>query len=116
MHAHASLQEYVEEIHDQVCSRCIERPPGGPPCEPLGKNCALELDLPSLLDAVHEVDSRTIEPYRDSVGRRVCTHCVRNGGDECPCPANYLLVLVVQAIDTVDQRRKVWRDQEVICV
>jgi hypothetical protein len=113
MYAHAELRdlgEYLEEIRDQVCSRCIERPPGGPPCEPLGKNCALELDLPRFLDAIHEVDSGIIEPYLQNIHRRVCTSCPRNGGEGCPCPLNYLLVLVVQAIETVDQRRTFWNE------
>jgi hypothetical protein len=105
MYAPAELEEYIEEIRDQVCSRCIERRPGAPPCEPLGKNCAVEMDLESFLDAVHEVDSELIEPYKDSIARHVCAHCAHNGGEGCPCPANYLTVLVVQAIEAVDRRR-----------
>jgi hypothetical protein len=27
----AELNEYLNEIRQQVCSRCVERPPGGPP-------------------------------------------------------------------------------------
>ena len=37
--------EYLAEIRKQVCSRCVERPPGGPPCAPLGKQCGVEMHL-----------------------------------------------------------------------
>ena len=33
----AELEEYLAEIRDHVCSRCIDRPPGGPPCAPHAK-------------------------------------------------------------------------------
>ena len=36
------LDEYQDEIRNVVCSRCVERPPGGPPCAPLGKECGIE--------------------------------------------------------------------------
>src|SRR5437016_1604702 len=36
------LAEYREEIRNHVCSRCVDRPAGGPPCEPLGKRCGVE--------------------------------------------------------------------------
>jgi hypothetical protein len=97
-------QEYLDEIREQVCSRCIERPPGGPPCAPLGKPCGLELHLPKLLRAVHEVQSPFIAPYLDHNRCEICADCEHNGGSDCPCPMDYLAVLAVQAIDTVDQR------------
>jgi len=65
--------EYLEEIREQVCSPCVEKPPGGPPCEPLGKLCGIELHLTELIDSIHQI----------------------------PSP-----LLVVQAIETVDQRRR----------
>jgi hypothetical protein len=106
MSTETDLQEYMEEIRAQVCSHCVERPPGGPPCAPLGKMCGLELHLSSYLEAIHEVDSPLIEPYLDNLHRRVCSHCPRQGHEGCPCPLDYLLVLLVQAVETVDQRRR----------
>jgi hypothetical protein len=105
MYSNAELDEYVAEIREQVCSRCVERPPGGPPCAPLGKPCGVELHLPLFLEAVHEMESPLVEPYLENIHRRVCSQCARRGCDGCPCPLDYLLVLVVQAIETVDQRR-----------
>ena len=53
----AELDEYLEAIRSGVCSHCIERPPGGPPCAPLGKRCGIELNLARLVGVVHRVHS-----------------------------------------------------------
>ena len=106
MYTAAELQEYLDEIREQVCSRCVERPPGGPPCEPLGKRCGVEVHLPLFLDAVREVNSPLIEPYAENIRRRVCAQCVNQAGESCPCPLDYLRVLIVQAIEAVDQRHQ----------
>jgi hypothetical protein len=66
--------------------------------------CGIERHLPQFLDAIHEVDSNLIEPYLDNIHRRVCSTCSRLGHEGCPCPLDYLLVLLVQAVETVDQR------------
>ncbi|HEV3258257.1 MAG TPA: hypothetical protein VG013_15365 [Gemmataceae bacterium] len=107
MKSEAELQEYMAEIRGQVCSRCIERPPGGPPCAPLGKQCGIEMHLPALIDAVHEVRSDLINAYLDNNRDRICKDCVLLHSSSCPCPLDYLAVLLVQAIETVDQRRLV---------
>ena len=104
MYTQAELQEYLEEIRKQVCSRCIERPPGGPPCAPLGKMCGIEFHLPKYLEAVHQADSPMIQPYLDKIDEQVCNECPRLDCDGCPCPLDYLVVLLMQAVDTVDQR------------
>jgi hypothetical protein len=107
MIAEAELAEYLDEIRTQVCSRCIERPPGGPPCLPAGKQCGVELHLPQLIDAIHEIKSGSIMPYLVNNEQRVCDHCDHhNDFSLCPCPMKYLAVLVVQAVETVDLRRK----------
>jgi hypothetical protein len=100
-----ALQDYLDEIRHQVCERCIERPPGGPPCAPLGKMCGIEAHLPELIDAIREVHSDRIDPYLETDRRRICEHCAFLHSSACPCPMDYLLVLIVQAVETVDQRR-----------
>jgi hypothetical protein len=99
------LAEYLEEIRQEVCSRCIERPPGGPPCAPLGKECGVEMHLAQLVDAIHEQRSELIEPYLRTNRAKICAHCARLGESICPCPMDYLAVLLVQAVETVDERR-----------
>jgi hypothetical protein len=105
MLSESDLKEYLDEIRQQVCSRCVERPPGGPPCAPLGKQCGIELHLPKLIDAIHEQHSELIAPYLDNNRRKVCEHCAFLHGDVCPCPMDYLAVLLVQAVEAVDERR-----------
>jgi hypothetical protein len=100
-------QEYLDEIRQEVCSRCVERPYGGPPCEPQGKVCGVELHLPQLVAAVREVHSDLIGPYLAANRHEVCEQCPYLHQDEyCPCPMDTLAVLVVEAIETVERRRR----------
>ena len=99
------LTEYMDEIREQVCSRCVERPRNGPPCAPLGKQCGIEMHLPQIVDAIHEVRSDWIEPYLENNRTCICEGCAFHHGSICPCPMDYLAVLLVQAIETVDKRR-----------
>jgi hypothetical protein len=101
------LAEYQDEIRKQVCSRCVERPPGGPPCWPLGKQCGIELHLPQLIESIHQVHSGLIEPYLEHNREHLCTTCPFLDHSICPCPMESLAVLLVQAVETVDERRKV---------
>src|SRR3954468_214284 len=90
------LNEYREEIREQVCSRCVERPPGGPPCAPLGKQCGVEMHLPQLLDSIRAVDSQLIDPYLEHNRQHICEGCAFMNSGICPCPMDYLSVLLVQ--------------------
>jgi hypothetical protein len=98
-------QEYLDEIRQEVCSRCIERPAGGPPCAPLGKRCGIELNLKRLVDAVQTVRSDSLDPYIPVYHDQVCTHCTSRPTSQCPCPLDYLFLLAVEAIETVADRR-----------
>ena len=107
MMAEADVAEYLDEIRKQVCSRCVERPPGGPPCLPLGKECGVEMHLPQLIEAIDEIQSGSIIPYLENNQQRICEHCHRlDDFSVCPCPLKYLAVLIVQAVETVDLRRQ----------
>src|SRR5262245_42035378 len=101
MTASAPVEEYLEEIRREVCSRCVERPAGGPPCLPLGKPCGVELHLPQLVESVRQVHSGLIEPYLDANHQHVCTRCSYLDSEFCPCPMDTLAVLVVQAVEAV---------------
>jgi hypothetical protein len=98
------LDEYLGEIREKVCSRCVERPPGGPPCEPLGKQCGVEQHLSQLIDSIHEVQSNRIEPYLLHNQQQICEKCEFLHSSICPCPMEYLLVLIVEAVENVDRR------------
>lgn len=107
------FEEYLGEIRKQVCSRCVERPAGGPPCAPLGKDCGVELHLPALIDSIHEVHSGRIDPYLNHNRQTICEKCAFLHSSICPCPMDYLAVLLVDAVETVDARRQT-RRQEVL--
>ena len=106
MVAEAGLDDYLEEIRATVCSRCVERPPGGPPCAPLGKECGIEMHLPELIDAVHEVRSDSIVPYLLNNRHKICERCALLHTSVCPCPMDYLAVPLVKAVEAVDRRRE----------
>jgi len=105
MYEGTDLAEYIDEIREQVCAHCIERPPGGPPCAPKGKRCGIELNLRTLVNIAHGVRSETIDPYIDKLHEEICAVCSVRPTNQCPCPLKYLITLAVQAIETVDQRR-----------
>jgi hypothetical protein len=116
MIAEPELQEYLDEIRQEVCTRCVERPYGGPPCQPLGKPCGVELHLPQLVESVRQVHSDRIGPYLATNRSEVCELCpYLHHADYCPCPMDSLAVLVVEAIEAVDRRRQQRGDgQEVL--
>ncbi len=103
--AEADVAEYLTEMRDRVCSRCVERPPGGPPCAPLGKNCGVEMHLPELIDSIHQVHSDLLEPYLAHNRKAICEKCAFLHSSICPCPMDYLSALIVEAVEAVDQRR-----------
>ena len=105
MYTQAELGEYMAEIRERVCSRCIERPPGGPPCLAHGKSCGIELHLPAIVDVCHAAQGDVMDPYIDQLHKDVCSTCAVCMTNQCPCPLHYLLLLAAEAVDAVDQRR-----------
>jgi len=99
------LAEYLAAIREQVCNKCIEKPPGGPPCQPLGKRCGVELHLDKVVEVAHSARSAAIDPYIERLHDDVCATCANRTTSQCPCPLDYLLLLAVQAVESVDQRR-----------
>lgn len=97
-----AMDRYRAALRDQVCRRCLDRPPGGPPCLPLGKRCGVELHLEKLVDVVHRNVAVRIDPYIDGFHGQICTDCPNRPTSQCPCPLEYLLSLAVKAIESVD--------------
>ena len=102
----AEMTEYMAEIRDRVCSCCIQRPPGAPPCAPHGVRCGIELHLPEIVQVAHAARSRAMDPYIERFHTEVCTHCANRDSNQCPCPLDSLLLLAIEAIDAVDERRE----------
>jgi hypothetical protein len=106
MIADSELQEYLDEIRRHVCRYCVERPPGGPPCRLAGKACGVEMHLPQLVESVRQVHNDLLDPYVQHNRREICTHCTFLHSAICPCPMDYLAALLVEAVETVDQRKR----------
>jgi len=106
MYTQEELDEYMLEIREQVCSHCIERPPGGPPCAPHGKICGIEQHLPEIVELAQATHSRRIDPYIEHLHCDVCAHCDALTSSHCPCALDYLLQLAIEAVEDVDERKK----------
>jgi hypothetical protein len=64
------------------------------------------MHLPRLIEAIHEVRSPLVEPYVDCNRRQICATCAFLHSSICPCPMDYLAVLLVSAVEAVDQRHQ----------
>lgn len=106
MFIEAGLEDYAEELREQVCRRCVARVQGAPPCAPKGIGCGVEQHLAQLVEICHSVDSPLIDPYQEELYEKVCTDCVYRDQPVCPCPLKYLLPLAISAVETVDRRRR----------
>jgi hypothetical protein len=104
-------EEYLAEIREQVCTRCVERPAGGPPCAPLGKQCGVELHLPELIRSIRKIHSNLIDPYLQQNRQEICASCAHLHSSFCPCPMDYLCVLIAEAVEDVDRRRTALQQQ-----
>jgi hypothetical protein len=102
MNSEAEIASCLEEIRQAVCQRCSDRPTGGPPCGPLGKRCAVELDLPLILQAIRDTDSPCMACPVENIRQHLCT-CGQPG---CSCPRDYVLMRVVQAVRAIDESRR----------
>lgn len=98
-------QPYLDELRASVCSHCIERQPGNPPCSEHGWPCGIELHIPEMVETCRQTDSSLIDPYIQQLHDKICANCQFNGGLTCPCPLDYLLELAVEAIERVESRR-----------
>jgi hypothetical protein len=64
------------------------------------------MHLPELIDSIHAVQSQRIDPYLAHNRMEICTRCDFLHNSMCRCPMDYLAVLLVQAVETVDKRRE----------
>jgi hypothetical protein len=63
------------------------------------------MHLPHLIESIHAVQSKLIAPYLEHNRKEVCTHCQFLLSNICPCPMDYLSVLLVEAVEAVDERQ-----------
>ncbi|HMO85781.1 MAG TPA: hypothetical protein PKC18_12780 [Lacipirellulaceae bacterium] len=107
MIAAPGYEEYLAELREQVCKKCVSRRPGAPPCAPLGVGCGIEQHLEQLVSICRSVDSALIDPYLDHLRNQICADCAFQDQPVCPCPLKYLLPLAVAAVETVETRKRI---------
>ena len=100
------LDEYQSELRADVCSHCVERRTGTPPCAPIGKGCGIERHLSALVEICRTTDSALIDPYIEKLHNMICSECDYKDKPACPCPLDYLLQLAVETVEKVERRRK----------
>lgn len=105
MNAPAEYQDYLTELREHVCSHCIERREGCPPCAPHGKRCGIELHLPEMVQICRTTDNVLMDPYILKLHDVICKNCEFHDTADCPCPLDYLLELAVESIERVERRR-----------
>ena len=99
------LDEYQVALRADVCSRCVERRTGAPPCAPIGKGCGIERHLSALVEICRTTDSALIDPYIEKLHDTICSDCEYKDKPACPCPLDYLLQLAVETVEKVERRR-----------
>ena len=105
MNVQDDLEEHRIELRANVCSRCIERRTGAPPCAPLGKGCGIERHLSALVELCRTTNSALIDPYIKKLHDTICSDCEYKDSVLCPCPLDYLLQLAVETVENVECRR-----------
>lgn len=105
MSTSVEYDEYLAELREQVCSKCIVRQEGGPPCSPHGQPCGIERHVPQLVQICRTTDSALMDPYIQQLHDTICADCEYQDKPTCPCPLDYLLQLAVEAVERVERRR-----------
>ena len=106
-----SMEQYREAIEKRVAAACMDRTDDGKCNPPEGRVCALEFDIPAVIQAVRAVRSNRIDEYSDSIRNVVCVHCVnRDEHGECyfrdhmECCLDNFLSLVVDAVEELENK------------
>ena len=98
-------QDYLADLRESVCSRCISRQPGCPPCAPHGQGCGIERHIGKLVEICRTTNSVQMEPYVQKLHDTICVDCQYRDKPVCPCPLDYLLQLAVESVERVQRRR-----------
>jgi hypothetical protein len=100
---------YLEEIQKKVCLVCLDRRDDGTCRLDQGRTCAVQAQLPRLVEAVRGVRSGRMDEYVSAVEAEVCSRCdarAESGAcsfrDRGECGLWMYLALVVDAVESVD--------------
>jgi hypothetical protein len=100
------LRQLEQRFREKICAVCIDRKPDGSCDYDEQGTCTLMQKIPEAVEAVSRVDSPFLEPYIQSLRKKVCEKCLlRNANGECGprdtdrCMLDSYLPLVVEVIE-----------------
>jgi hypothetical protein len=101
-----SLRQLEQRFREKICAVCIDRKPDGSCDYDEQGTCTLMQKIPEAVEAISRVDSPYMEPYIESLRKRVCEHCLlRDPNGDCGprdtdrCMLDSYLPLVVEVIE-----------------
>lgn len=101
-----SLRQIEQRFREKICTVCIDRKPDGTCDYDEQGTCTLMQKIPEAVEAISRVDSRYMEPYIESLRKKVCAQCLlRDRNGECSpqntdrCMLDSYLPLVVEVIE-----------------
>ena len=106
MLAQVEYAEYLAEVREQVCGHCPEWAPDRPPYCLRCLHCGVRLQLPRLVESIHEAEGWLGGADTVPDRREVCARCAGLEGSNGLCPAGPHLDLLVGAVESVDERRE----------
>jgi hypothetical protein len=107
---HDPYGAYREAVRRRVCAICLDGTDDLGCALAGGVRCALDEQLPRLVDAIRDVRVRHDDAFASAVEARVCGHCTHRDAfglcrlrREGRCAVVLYLPLVVEAVDEVDR-------------
>jgi len=104
-------QAFMDAIRARVCAVCLDQGDDGRCHLAGGRACAIEANLPRLVETVLAVRSDRMDEYADAIKEQVCGSCSGQDADDyCPfrdsagCALWTYLPLVVDAVDETRSR------------
>jgi len=105
--------EYWEALEAKVCARCLEGNGKGACLIAPGRECALKVHFPLIIEAVNSVFSPSVEPYVEQLRKHVCSVCTNQAGagscslrDDAECALDRYYPLIVQVIEETQLKKR----------
>jgi len=106
-------QEYWDALQAKVCARCLEGNGKGGCLIAPGRECALKVHFPRIIEAVNSVFSPSVEPYVEQLRKKVCAVCTSQTDagscslrDDAECALDRYYPLIVQVIEETQLKKR----------